>query len=204
MPRLTLSRSFYLPKAYPLCKVSERSGLGVVYLYQYSETRLAAVAFVGKASKPAWHLTFRTAAQRETRVRELFEGLRQHQASKLAARAQAAQPHTLQLGAIVYNSWGYEQTNVDWYVVVGVSANYVQLREIASEIEDGTGPMSGTCSPVINTTAKDSATWGVTFAKDATITRHRVYHYGSGNSVNFKHGGGSEWDGRAQHVSWYA
>lgn len=59
---------------------------------------------------------------------------------KLERRAERKQPHTLKCGDVLYSSWGYEQTNVDFYQVTKVvGVNSVQIRPIAQCIERSEG-----------------------------------------------------------------
>jgi hypothetical protein len=58
-------------------------------------------------------------------------------------------PHGIQVGAIIVNSWGWEQTNVDWYIVVRSSASNIWLMPIEA-YQDRTkqsGPMSAYMMP---------------------------------------------------------
>ena len=50
----------------------------------------------------------------------------------------------IQIGDIFSSSWGYEQTNVDFYEVVRKTAKMIELRAIGKRIEGDQGPMSGT------------------------------------------------------------
>ena len=205
MRRFTFTREAYIPKG--SCKVADKLGLGVVYVYTMPGTdRLAAAAFIGKQSKPVWHFTFKDAAAREKRVREFFEGLAKNQASKAESRAKRNQPHTLKLGAVIVNSWGYDQTNVDWYCVVGVTAHFVTLRRIAAELVGNAGkvaPMAGYSTAHIDVSNPDPSTWGVRFLRDET-TKHKASSFDGRNSVTMKFGSGQEWDGRPMYESWYA
>jgi hypothetical protein len=42
--------------------------------------------------------------------------------------------HDLEEGDILYSSWGYDQTNVDFYEVVKVLAKSVVIRKIAQKV----------------------------------------------------------------------
>ncbi|MCI4410697.1 MAG: hypothetical protein JHC38_03385 [Thiotrichales bacterium] len=53
----------------------------------------------------------------------------------------------VQVGDIFAYSWGYEQTNVDFYQVVSTTAATCKLAAIAQERKHTTG-MSGTCTPI--------------------------------------------------------
>jgi hypothetical protein len=195
---MRFQRTRYIPAN--SCKIQTRHG--VVYTYKTAAGRPAAVAYAGAQTKSSWHHNFKDEARREAKIREFFLALADYEVRKIARRAEASKPHTLKAGAIIVSSWGYDQTNVDWYAVVGVTANFVSLRPIASQnVPDaGVGPMSGHCSAKIDVANPDPSKWGVTFTSDK-VTRHRV---SSHNSVNFRHGSGREWDGRPVYESWYA
>lgn len=60
----------------------------------------------------------------------------------------ANRPHSLRVGDILRASWGYEQTNVDYYEVIRVSRSSVWLREIGGRVTEHHSSMSGKCVPV--------------------------------------------------------
>ena len=100
----------------------------------------------------------------------------------------------VKVGDIFYNSWGYDQTNIDWYQVVEVSptGKTCKVRRIAGDIKGGAGnSMAGYTTPVKNK-----------FSGPPIQKKIRV----SGKEVNlpFKHGWTPKWDGKPQYVSWYA
>ncbi len=51
------------------------------------------------------------------------------------------------VGDIAYSSWGYDQTNIDYYQVVKVSAASVWLRPVAAQRTE-TGWATGTTEPL--------------------------------------------------------
>jgi hypothetical protein len=67
-----------------------------------------------------------------------------NKAEKKQARENFTNPY--QVGQVFYDSWGYDQTNVDFYQIVEVKPKSVVLREIASFYLDGSRvkPMPGT------------------------------------------------------------
>jgi len=93
----------------------------------------------------------------------------------------------LQVGSLLVNSWGYDQTNVDFYEVVGRKPASVVLRKIAGDLTE-TGSMCG------KTTPRPGIFIGAPFVK-------RITPYG----VNFTHGGCGITDpGSTHYASWYA
>jgi len=55
--------------------------------------------------------------------------------------------HPYAVGDFIYDSWGYDQTNIDFYQVIEVKAKSVVLQEIGSRMVDG-GKESGMSSNV--------------------------------------------------------
>jgi hypothetical protein len=51
-------------------------------------------------------------------------------------------------GLILYSSWGYDQTNIDFYIVVSVKGQFATVQEIVAP-EKHTGPMFGTKYPTL-------------------------------------------------------
>lgn len=60
--------------------------------------------------------------------------------------------HTLKVGDILDASWGYDQTNVDFYEVVRVTPGTVDLHELEQVTECRNGWNDrGTCRPIPGT-----------------------------------------------------
>ena len=108
------------------------------------------IAFLGHAGKPAAHHRYRQAEAAIAEGRALEAGRAGH-----AERRQATQRErdgfktTLQVGAVLVHSWGYDQTNIGYYQVVAVSSSRrsVTIRKIAAKSVDD-GWMQGTRTPL--------------------------------------------------------
>lgn len=142
----TLSRSdFIRPGATPR---EDPESDAVVYLYSDARGRPCGQAFAGRAARPAWHYSFPNEETREHEIEMFFARRRATQAAAAARRAERGQPHSLSVGEVMAASWGYEQTNVDFYEVTRVvGAHTVEARPLASARTE-TGYLSGTCVPV--------------------------------------------------------
>jgi len=78
----------------------------------------------------------------------------------------------VKIGDILYSSWGYDQTNIDFYQVVEKKNKSVVIRQIASKItDDDAGCMSNYVQPV-----KDHFI--------GTELMKRICNYGNGYSVS--------------------
>lgn len=100
--------------------------------------------------------------------------------------------HNIQIGDIFYNSWGYDQTNIDYYQVVSTTKSTISLRQIKYKGNYNSFYMSGTKIPV-----KDS------FCNNE-ILRKTPYLMSGQWRVNFECGAGGQWDGKPMDYSCYA
>lgn len=91
------------------------------------------------------------------------------------------------VGDVIYNSWGYDQTNIDWYQIVEVKNKSVVLREIAQNCSDFGGPTGGKTQPCRNQFC------GKPFVKMV----------GREGRISFEFGGSSKWDGKPKYCSSY-
>lgn len=115
---------------------------GAVYIYA-TAGKPYAVAFRGTAGRPEWHHSYRTDAQRLEHIERFHRSLTASAERRAASSAQsAAWVNPLTVGTVMYTSWGYDQTNVEFFAVTRVSGRRVWIREIAAEYE-ATGFMSG-------------------------------------------------------------
>lgn len=109
-----------------------------------------AAGFKGKALRSSFHYRFRSAADRDAHIAKWLADVAGSLAAKSAEKAKSRQPHTLQPGAILYSSWGYEQTNIEFYEVVAVRGSLVDIREVAQD-STSTGDMTGHSMPIPGT-----------------------------------------------------
>jgi len=98
----------------------------------------------------------------------------------------------VKVGDIFYNSWGYDQTNIDWYQVTALtkSGKSVKVRPIAGKIKE-TGFMSGVSTPI------KGKFKGPAVTKRLGVSRGEPY-------LPSKYGWTSLWDGKPKMQSWYA
>ena len=101
-------------------------------------------------------------------------------------------------GTILHGSWGYEQTNPEFYIVVRATAKSAWLKRLGYDIQpsEGCSPMAGRCVPV-KEPAADAKVYGP--------VRIRSGYQGKPvcNEPRYGHATLSEWDGEPKYVSWY-
>lgn len=130
-------------------QIIEREGLPlIVYTYTNSKGKPAAVAYKAKAYRPLWNYYFQNEEQRTKRIESTFSDVAQHEASKKERKtSRTAYKHDVKPGDIFYASWGYEQTNIDFYEVTATTEKTVTFRKIAQDREYNAHWMTGTCTP---------------------------------------------------------
>ena len=93
------------------------------------------IAFSGNASKPIWNYRFRNLMEQEKQIADSIGTHKSILERKVKQQQERQQfQHGLSVGDILSGSWGYDQTNVEFYEVVGLpSPKQVLLREVAQK-----------------------------------------------------------------------
>ena len=117
-------------------KVADKASDAIAYLYIRNGAPCA-IGYHAKAAKPDWCYRFRSEAERERTIKTHFEGRRAQAQFRAEQRAKDTKPHKLQIGHLLESSWGYDQTNVEfWEVTAIVGAHTVEIREVAQVAMD--------------------------------------------------------------------
>ncbi len=113
----------------------------VVYIYENVYGHPCAVGYRGRAKKPAFHYRYPSDERRAERVQEWM-------AAQSETKTTGRQPviRTLSVDDVLRASWGYDQTNIDYFKVTGlIGDTMVELVPIGKH-SDG-GGMTGDCVP---------------------------------------------------------
>jgi hypothetical protein len=170
-------------------KLEHPDDLGTVYLY--GPEKRCAIAYKGQGGRASWNYSFKGREGAEKYASDWFDSLTSWQERQTQWRAEANKPHTLKVGDVIYNSWGYDQTNIDWYQVVRVSEHFVWLRRIGANVKE-TSFMAGPTIPKPNQFVGEE------------VTQHKATTNEHGTHITFEYGSGSKWDGQSLYCSWYA
>lgn len=106
--------------------------------------------------KPLFNYRFRSAERMVEFCKEWIERVERNINAEKARKeqkklAQQNMKHSFQVGQVLYNSWGYDQTNIDFYQIIEVKEKSIILREIASSYVAGSeGFMCANVKPVEN------------------------------------------------------
>lgn len=107
------------------------------------------IAWGGKADRPAYHFRYRTREQASTAAENFISGRVKHLEAKHTRQQERTDFRTtLEVGNILDSSWGYDQTNIDFYEITSVSPDkrYITIRPVAQKtVTDGFE--QGTCWP---------------------------------------------------------
>lgn len=135
----TLERTSYIRDTYKKYPIKEL-GLGIeIYT---DENSITALGFRGKAKKPAFHYRFRSVERMQEYITEFIETTRQREYDKANAKIEREQKKTdffnsLKVGDTFICSWGYDQTNIDFYEIVEKKNKSVVIRGITKLRRDG-------------------------------------------------------------------
>lgn len=138
--RSTFTREAYIPAgAKKIDTKDDRFEAYVGERKNFEKAYHIGIVFVGKAQKPSFH--YRYTSQEDAFKSALGYVLKMQvvmddRAVAMAKRKEAKNvPHTMKVGDILVSSWGYDQTNIDFYQVTALRGKQsVVLMEIASKV----------------------------------------------------------------------
>lgn len=106
--------------------------------------------------KPLFNYRFRSAERMAEFCMEWIERVERNINAEKARKemkkaAQQNMNHNFKVGQFIYNSWGYDQTNINFYQIVGVKEKSIVLQEVSKSIVAGSeGFMCANVQPVEN------------------------------------------------------
>ena len=118
---------------------------GLIVLTHIFSNRIVALGFKGSSLKPWFHYRFSSVEKRIKFVQDRIDFLRKNSVSK-SRKSPDASEHYME-GDVLYDSWGYDQTNIDWYQVTKVKGKSIWLRKIAENSSDAGNCSSGYTQP---------------------------------------------------------
>jgi len=125
-------------------------------------------------------------------------------ANSMQQRKESRKTATMDInpGEIFTYSWGYEQTNVDFFQVVEIKGQTVKFKQVASHLVNGEdGFMCGHAVPVPNQFIDSHCYRKNKDGKKQDHITKRIVHP---NYFSMPFGIMSKWDGKPEYVSWYA
>lgn len=139
----------HIPSGYQLVAKDERCGFEV---YGIESPTVIALCFAGKATKPMWHYRFKDIARRNAQIEQTLKNImevKEYKEKKREEHRIASANHDVKSGDIFRCSWGYDQTNIDYYQIISVAGQMATICAIGCDSEE-TGFMQGESVPRID------------------------------------------------------
>ena len=126
-------REWYIPKE---SRQIDSKGTDAEIYFMEFKGQLRSMGFFGRQQKPDFYHSWRSETDRQGHAEKFIERRRSHAEYMTERKAKRTGPHTLKHGDILTCSWGYDQTNVDFYQVVEVKGKKsVVIRQLQSKVE---------------------------------------------------------------------
>jgi len=155
----------------------------------------------GKAKKPYSNYYYPSIEILEEAIENALAAARAHKTEMERRRTERKgtkeQIDAVKIGDIFHFSWGYDQTNVNFYQVIDKKNRTLTLKEIGQETVKSSGGGSGMSCHV--TACKDS------FLSDEKSFKKQLQFIGGTPYISIKSYGWCDlWDGSPTYKSWYA
>jgi hypothetical protein len=168
-----------------------------IYLYE-SGSAPCALVFGGRRNKPDLHVRYGKPERRDAHLREHVENARKVAEYKAEQQAKRAGfKHDYKVGDILHHSWGYDQTQCEFYQVTATTPGTVTIREVMQKTAPGSEVSHGMAESRLLLP-------GRFLEKSEPMTKHPQYQQDGPGYVPLKHGSARLWDGRPKYRSWYA
>ena len=153
--------------------------------------------FRGRSAKTIANYYYRSYESREEAIKSHKKRADEHEEYDLKKKAEkkAAGSPQSEVGTIFVDSWGYDQTNVDYYQIIErPSKHFAIVRQISFNMVDGSAGFD--CCNVLP--VKDS------FCGEPFRAKLNVYSKGSEYLKTRNYSSASVWKGEENYCSWYA
>lgn len=127
------NRTRWIPHGYELISKDERFGFEV---YGRLQPKVVAIAYGGKRTKHDWHIQFRSESDLMQHIERTLRGYMQSAELKAKYKAERTAPHDVQVGDIFRCSWGYDQTNIEYFQCTRVLGAMIEICKIGCDSED--------------------------------------------------------------------
>ena len=158
------------------------------------------IVFRGRSAKAISNYYYRSYELREDAIKGFKKRADEHEEYDLKKKAdkKALGSPKSEIGTIFVDSWGYDQTNVDYYQIIErPSKHFAVVRQIGSSMVEGSAGYD--CCNVVP--VKDS------FCGDPFRAKLSLNSFSGKGVENFKtrsYSSAHTWDGRENYKSWYA
>ena len=139
-------KSRWIPESYVQIAKDEALGLEVWGDWKM----LVAVGYSGKRMKPDMNYRYGNIERMKKQIEEYVAEVKksaEYKAKRKAEKLEANRNVKPEIGDILKASWGYDQTNIDYYEVVAVKNQMIDVRKIG-QIREYDGYDCGKCAPV--------------------------------------------------------
>lgn len=133
--------------------IKENNDGQIIVSYSSINNDLPAVAIWdhSRSIKPDYNYLFNTEEERTDFIKERKDYYNKEYSARKAKEAEAnKESEKIQAGTIFVETWGYEQTNVNFYLVLERKNDYLKIQEIGSHATYDHQSMTGHKMPNVN------------------------------------------------------
>ena len=200
--RSIINAERYIPSA--LTESIVKPEYGIEVYWSEDPTMFSAIGFVGKSKKSKFHYRFRSMERMMEHVNGFIADEIKWADRRAAEKAERKQRNSeitaeahFKVGDLLVNSWGYEQTNIDFFVVTAVKGKTIEVAEVYGAQVEGSEYSHGMACEVVatNEIKPDGKRYKLRvkagYQGSVSLSQPKSFYY-----IH-------KWDGRPQYMSWY-
>ena len=148
-PKLHLNRDFYIPRNVESLRVDPQETDAEIVYYETANGRYAVLFFHGKKNTPDGHYAYKYPEMRAEATAKFIDRRNDHKRALEKRKIARSKPQPFKVGDILYASWGYDQTNIDFYKITKeIGKCMVEMVEIGKmRVDDYTSQIGVVADP---------------------------------------------------------
>jgi hypothetical protein len=133
--RFKQRREWYIPKNKEGVKKLTPPGTDLeMYVWEEGD-KVYGMGFMGRQNKPFFNYIFRSERNRDQFIDKTIDDRKKTMRRKTEEKEERQKfRHDYMKGDILYSSWGYDQTNVDFYQVIDTTEKSIKIRQVGKRV----------------------------------------------------------------------
>ena len=127
----------FIPKMFKPLEM--KPAIDLDFYWNECKIKPVAICFTKKSFRHSWYYRFKNVEHMNNHIKKTIDGRLEQKKAVQERRQKRYAPHSLQVGDYLYCSWGYDQTNIDFFIVTKlVGKNKILIKGCSNQITNST------------------------------------------------------------------
>ena len=125
----------FIPKMFKPLEM--KPAIDLDFYWNECKIKPVAICFTKKSFRHSWYYRFKNVERMNNYIKKTIDNRQEHQKTVKERRQKRFAPHSLKVGDYLYASWGYDQTNIDFFQVIRlIGKNKIVVQGCSNKITE--------------------------------------------------------------------